>query len=553
MCSAVHTQILLYQYFKNDSKDPLAFQNRQYPNQERAPKQHQDQASEQLKRMIEGLNALGFNPPVELVSRRDEDKEPRNYSYPQFTVCSPVTDGPHSLVSVALREAVQKYLDSHPGAFEFAGGHPWVSQTRLITVRPDQKADHLDFNQFLAVVVELPFGDRDNLRSFLEKHNYLVLKREFLRERVWQWKKGDTESSMPTYVLVGREDESPGVGGWVMDIPTRVYNPHTVDPSKTSFVERGYPYVNYIVHERVKHFIQYDYEYVDLGLAVFLHSYLDRDTKGRLQAQANKLTKLMEHAEEADEGKLEEELVEFRKTATEVAKISNAIPEIEMMGRRLTQKYLSPKAKCPTIFQIVNGDNKEFLENSVRAVVQGTKVLQDLFLVTFQQQSEKHRRRVENFLKVISGFAVVLVLKEIWRIEDAATVFTTIGSVLARWHWPSTISAHPHYFYSAFLCGAGLFAILWLYLLFEEKWELDWLAVTLALSVPLALSTWVWLVCGLPIPGLILALVVAAFIATWAEKDSHERSKWRALKLFLAVAAPPLYVSLVLWVGSHLF
>ena len=141
MFSAAHTQILLYQYFKKESEDLLAFKNRQ--------DQNQGQPLSQPNRMIQGLNPLGFDPPVALVSRPGTV---RNYSYPQFEVFSAVTEGPDSLVSVALQEAVKEYLKSHPGAFQFAGSDPWVSKTRLITVRPDQRADHLNFNQFLALV-----------------------------------------------------------------------------------------------------------------------------------------------------------------------------------------------------------------------------------------------------------------------------------------------------------------------------------------------------------------------------------------------------------------
>jgi hypothetical protein len=557
MFSAAHTQILLYQYFKNDSEDPLAFKNRQYPNQE--------QASKQLDRMIQGLNTLGFNPPVELVSRRDEHKEPRNYSYPQFTVCSPVTDGPHSLVSVALRESVQKYLDLNPGAFKFAGSDPWVSQTRLITVRPDQKADHLNFNQFLALMVELPFGDLANLRSFLEKHNYLVLKTEFLRERVWHWKKGDTESSMPTYVFVGRaEDEGSAVGEWVMDIPTPIYNLHT--PTRKSCVERGYPYVNYIVHERAEDFIQYHYEYVDLGLAVFLHSYLDRDIKQRLQTQAVGLTKLMESLDGADEEKLSEDFKTFRKTATEVAKISGTVPEIEMMGRRLTEKYSSPNPWFPSIFQMIAGDNKEFLESSVGAVVQSTKVLQDLFLVLFEKrseehrkrilqfekQSEEHRKRIEDFLKVISAFAVVMVLKEIWRSKDAPKVFTQMATFLQGWNGPPILAAHPGYFYSFSLVGAGLAAVLWLYLMFEERWNLHWSIVTFGPLAP-ALSMFVWLKWASPMWALLAGLTLAALISIRAGASSKKESPFRVRSVgFLLTAILPLYTCLVLFIGGCL-
>jgi hypothetical protein len=569
MFSAAHTQILLYQYFKNDSEDPLAFKDRLDPKQEHA--QTHQEATDQLNRMIKGLKDLGFGLPAALPPKLERL---RNYSYPQFEVLRATNDARASPVSQALKEAVKnyqrKYRKSHSAeAFQFAGEDPWVSATVLISVRNDQNARHLNFNQFLALVVELPFGDLRNLRLFLEKHNYGVLKNEFLFG-LWGLKeRGEVReevSSMPTYVFVGRaEEEGSAVGEWVMDIPTPIYNLHT--PTRKSCVERGYPYVNYIVHERAEHFIQYDYEYVDLGLAVFLHSYLDRDIKQRLQTQAVGLTKLMESLDGADEEKLSEDFKSFRKTATEVAKISGTVPEIEMMGRRLTEKYSSPNPRLPSIFQTIAGDNKEFLESSVGAVVQSTKVLQDLFLVLFEKRSEEHRRRVESFLKVISAFAIVVVIKEIWRREDAKPLFARIGTLLTGRHWPSMVSAHPGYFYSSFLFGVGLAAVLWLYLAFEERsklhafevrWKLRGLIVTLALSAPLVLP-FIWPGWGSSYAfaaGLVIAAVISGCVGpNKRPEDGKKRFEefMDFLWFFLAVAALHLYAWFVLWVAWVLF
>jgi hypothetical protein len=333
-----------------------------------------------------------------------------------------------------------------------------------------------------------------------------------------------------------------------MDIPTPIYDLHT--PTRKSCVERGYPYVNYIVHERVDNFIQYEYEYVDLGLAVFLHGYLDRDIKQRLQTQADGLTKLMGSLDGADEEKLSEDFKSFRKTAAEAAKISGAVPEIEMMGRRLTEKYSSPNPRLLSIFQMIAGDNKEFLENSVGAVVQGTKALQDLFLVLFEKRSEEHRGRIESFLKVISAFAVVMVLKEIWLRDDAQSVFTRVGSVLARWHlrWPSMIGVHPGYFYSSFLIGAGLSAVLGLYIIFDERWNLHWSKRIFALLAPLALSTFGWLKWPFPmwgLLGLLTGLALAALISVRVGGSSKRR-------LWFLLASLPFYTWLVLCVGCYL-
>lgn len=333
-----------------------------------------------------------------------------------------------------------------------------------------------------------------------------------------------------------------------MDIPTPIYDLHT--STRKSCVERGYPYVNYIVHERVDNFIQYEYEYVDLGLAVFLHGYLDRDIKQRLQTQADGLTKLMGSLDGADEEKLSEDFKSFRKTATEAAKISGAVPEIEMMGRRLTEKYSSPNPRLLTIFQMIAGDNKEFLENSVGAVVQGTKALQDLFLVLFEKRSEEHRGRIESFLKLISAFAVVMVLKEIWLRDDAQSVFTRVGAVLARWHlrWPSMITVHPGYFYSSFLIGAGLSAVLGLYIIFDERWKLHWFKRILALLAPLVLSMFGWLKWPFPkwgLLGLLTGLALAALISIRVGGSSKRR-------FWFLLASLPFYTWLVLYVGCYL-
>jgi len=559
--SPAHTQVLLFQYFKNDRDDPLACS---------ISGVDQKEASNRLNKMVESLNALGFDQAVQLLAK---SAKPRNYSYPQFEVCKARVDGPNSPLSVALQEEVREYLKSDQGAFQLAGA-PWVSTTRLITVRQDQKAEHLNFNQFLALVVELPFADLESLRSFLEKHNYIVLKKRFLNTRVWRDPNFDV-SSMPTYVFVGNKNESLAVETWVMDNPVPVYNQHSPSPGKRSDVERGYPYVNYIVHERASGLIACEYEYVDLGLVVFLHGYLDRDTKERLQAQADQLIGLMD-ASEPDEEETEAQLTKFRKAATEVARISNNIPEIEMMGRRLTQKYSSPNRMLQTIFQMVDGDNREFLENSVRAVAQGTKVLQDLFLVDFEKRHqefearhEEHRNRVEHFLKIISAFAVVVVLKEFWPRENAENVMTTANSFMAAHgcHWPRMIVGHPGYFYSCFLVGAGLFAMLALYVILDDEWKPGWSKILTI--VPILVSVGIWLEWGVPLVGLLLGLALAGFVSRFVggrsreessrPKSPQEQSTLRR-RLFATFASPfvasaclPLYIFFTYWIGSRLW
>lgn len=553
--SPAHTQILLFQYFKNDRDDPLAYKRSGIPREEA-----REEALKRLSKMVKSLSAVGF-PEVELLAKSGE---PRNYSYPQFEVREAQVKGLNSL-SLALQEEIEKYLKSNQGAFQLADS-PCVSAAHLITVRKDQKADHLNFNQFLALVVELPFTDLRSLRSFLERHNYEVLKNRFLNAKVWG-EPNFNVSSMPTYVFVGSKNESPALGTWVMDNPVPVYNQHSPSAGKQSDVERGYPYVNYIVHERASGLIACEYDYVDLGLAVFLHGYLDRDTKKKLQEQADQLIELMD-SNGWDEGGTEERLAKFRKTATEVAKISNNIPEIEMMGRRLTQKYSSPNRKLQTIFQMVDGDNREFLENSVRAVAQGTKVLQDLFLVDFEQQRqeferrhEEYRGRIENFIKVISAFAIVVVLKEIWPRETAKEAVTTLKSFMMahELHWPMVFVDHPEYFHSSFLVGAGLFAVIVLYLVLDDKWKPSWSKILT--GGPILASVIVWFECGRPILGLLLALVVACLVAIFVGKRSlgsqgESAPRW---DLFTAFASPfvasvflPFYSFLIYRFGSSL-
>src|ERR1022692_2120959 len=105
MFSAAHTQILLYQYFKNDSEDPLAFTSRSDQKQDQ-PKRKEN-AQTQLNRMIEALNALNFEPKVELLDPPPKDSL-RNYSYPQFEVRRARDDGKASLATQALKAAVNK-------------------------------------------------------------------------------------------------------------------------------------------------------------------------------------------------------------------------------------------------------------------------------------------------------------------------------------------------------------------------------------------------------------------------------------------------------------
>jgi hypothetical protein len=107
------------------------------------------------------------------------------------------------------------------------------------------------------------------------------------------------------------------------------------------------------------------------------------------------------------------------------------------------------------------------------------------------------------------------------------------------------IAAHPEYFYSSFLVGAGLSAVMGLYIISDERWKLHWSIRILALVAPLVLSMFVWLKWAFPMRGLLTGLILAALISICV----GERSKWR-FGFLLAVL--PLYTCFVFWVGGCL-
>lgn len=469
-----HTQMILHQYFLNDCERPLGESGEEKVGEKRG----------RLQSMIQRLNRFDFDPPVGFLKLMSEA---RNYSYPQFELRRAKNKG---VATNCLRSAFGKYMSGPtwaslpPGRkFNLQESKLEVSDLYLVQVRGDQRCSHLRFNQFLGVVVELPFGTLRDLRVFLEFHNYNILKHAFINNQIWDSPK--PVSSMPTYVLVGNKEQRTYPGDSVVNIPIPFFNQHR--PGNQSFVERGYPYVNYIVHETLDNFAQLDSEYIDLGLVVFLHGHLDRTIKKGLQDQSDKLRKLTKDLT-ASNDKLAEEIESFQNTITEIQELAHDLPEIEMMGKRLTQKYTSPKPSLPSVFQIVNEDNKEFLQYSVEAVVNGAKVLQDLFIVLFEKRSEQYRSRMENMVKILSGFGVVVVAQTIVPRDDALSFFKGLGL-------STSITAHANYFYSWTLLGLGLIAVLLAWSLFgssprEQGWRTAILLI--AASMPIFILFVLW-------------------------------------------------------------
>ena len=282
---------------------------------------------------------------------------------------------------------------------EYETSIPGVTVNRVYAVYVKHDAPQIGFTAAVVFDISLPTLTSDGFRDLFvpERKNPARFHREF--REVWR-KYADKPQTIPVVIF---DDELRGFSLWrnfrhstdqFCGAPARI----KLLQGQTARLERGFPYVSYVVHASLDSSLPGKIHRCDLALLMALPGFVERNLDLMVMSYRKELKAVQVSLEKK---KFEKAERTYNKAWNSFERVQEVAPRTRAAVQRILQKYPGK-----SLFAAVAKDNVKLIEFTVTPAIAATEQVRANIQAFAQQKLQQSVRRMQFLTTFLTGILV---------------------------------------------------------------------------------------------------------------------------------------------------